>query len=145
MRCFASPEGRRTLGRGALVLIVLLVAPSACRQSDPARVAAERFLDLHYVEINLPGARDQASGLARAKIDEEIRLTDGQEPPESWSKPSVHYRFVEQQPDGQAGRQGFVYEATITLEGGTQFKRRVLLTVREQDGVWRVSNFQESD
>jgi len=145
MSCFANREDRRRFEPRALAVLLLLAAASACHQADPARAAAERFLDLHYVEIDLPGARDQASGLARAKVEEEIRLTDGQEPPESWSRPSVHYRFIEQQPGDQAERRGFVYEATITLEGGTQFQRRVLLTVREQDGVWRVSNFQESD
>jgi hypothetical protein len=128
-----------------LMLVVAVVAGTGCKSGDPARAAAERFLDLHYVEIDLPRARDQAAGLARAKVEEEIRLTDGQAPPESWSRPSVHYRFIEQQQNPDDGRQGFVYEATITLDGSSQFTRRVMLTVREQEGAWRVTNFQESD
>ena len=125
-----------------LLVATVLLAPLGCRDRDPARAAAERFLDLHYVEIDLPRAREEATGLARAKVEEEIRLTSGQEPPEA--KPSVHYRFIEAQEDQGDERRGFVYEATISFDG-SQFTRRVLLTVRHEEGVWRVTNFQESD
>ena len=31
----------------------MLAVAAACHSSDPARAAAERFLDLHYVEIDI--------------------------------------------------------------------------------------------
>ena len=118
---------------------------AACAHGDPARAAAERFLDRHYVEIDLPKARDETVGLARAKIDEEMRLTDGQEAPEVESKPSVHYRLIERQQNPGSDRNGYLYEATISFDGGIQLKRRVFVTVRLEDGAWHVANFQETD
>lgn len=137
-RCFASEALR-----GVLVA-ALIASAAACTSDDPARAAAERFVDQYYVEIDLPGAREESTGLARAKVEKEIALLQGQAPAEDAVRPRIHYRFLEQQEPGR-DRRGFVYELTISFDGGEQFQRRALVTVREDEGVWRAVNFQELD
>lgn len=138
-RCFADPE------RGVIAFVVLLLASLAgCTSDDPARAAAERFVDRYYVEIDLARAHEEAVGLARAKVEREMKLLEGVKPAEESSRPRVHYRFVEQQEPGR-DRRGFVYELTISFEAGEQLQRKALVTVGEEEGAWHAVNFQELD
>ena len=138
------PRRRRSLRAGVAIATALLAL--ACSKPDPARVAAERFVDAYYVEIDLPRAREEAVGLARAKVDGQIELLAGQGIADAASRPSVHYRFLERQGGGdERDRRGYVYELTITLDGGEQIQRRALVTVREEANAWRAANFQELD
>jgi hypothetical protein len=140
MPCSKKLDARSVGTAAAFALLVL-----ACSQSDPARGAAERFIDAYYVEIDLPRAREQTVGLAQAKVDDEMKLLEGQAAADGTSRPTVNYRFVEQQDASNRDRRGFIYELTITFDGRDQIKRRTLVTVREDDGVWRAANFQEID
>jgi len=123
-------------------LLLGLVAAAACSQSNPARDGADRFVDSYYVEIDLPRAKENAIGLARAKVERQIELLKGVERPESESKPTVYYRLLEER---HGERPGFVYELTISLGGGETVKRRALVIVREEAGAWRAANFEELD
>jgi len=119
----------------------LLVA--SCR-SDPAtpRGTAELFLDAHYVRIDLPAALELTAGVARHKVEEEIRLVAGQAIDETTRKPRVHYKLLEERPDGDHAV-NYVYRGTISVEDADRFERRWLVTVRHADGAWRVTNYQE--
>jgi hypothetical protein len=146
-RCFARREAWRAArdsGHAAIVLLVVSATTAGCASDDPARAAAERFVDRYYVEIDLPAARAEAVGLAREKVDKQIKLLTGVSAPESGSRPTVHYRFLEQQADADRDRRGFLYELTITFEGD-QATRKALVTVRQEDGSWHAANFQEID
>jgi hypothetical protein len=128
-----------------LVLTLLLLLFPACR-SDPhsARGVAERFLDAHYVEINLQAAKPYCTGLALSRLEDEIRLTEGQTVDESTRKPQVHYRLVEEKPRGQQSV-SFVYETTISVDGAGDFTKKVLLTMRQGEQGWQVANYSEFD
>lgn len=138
-------EIARSPGAVAALCAVLAMSAPACSHSDPARGGAERFVDAYYVEIDLPRARDEAVGLARAKVDDELKLLTGQEAPEGGVRPTVHYRLVEAQGEGERDRRGFVFELSIHTDSGDELTRRVLVTVREEGGAWRAANFQEID
>jgi hypothetical protein len=127
----------------AFALLVLLLP--AC-QSDPhsARGVAERFLDAHYVEINLQAAKPYCMGLALSRLEDEIRLTEGQSIDENTRKPQVHYRLMEEKPRGEKSV-SFLYETTISVDGAGEFTKKVLLTVRQGDQGWRVANYSEFD
>src|SRR5262249_31184105 len=92
------------------IALLLGAADVACR-ADPstARGTAERFLDAHYVEIDLPSALPFTSGLARHKVEEEIELVKGIEVDETTRKPTVHYALLEEHPDGD-GSTKFLYQ-----------------------------------
>jgi hypothetical protein len=126
---------------GLCIATALLVA--ACRP-DPhtARGTAESFLDAHYVRIDLPAAREFTIGLARRKVEDEIGLTRGQSIDESTRKPTVHYRLLEEHPDGEQAVR-YVYRGSIVVEDADRFERRWLVTVRHDDSGWRVTNYDE--
>jgi hypothetical protein len=132
-----------TRRRAAAAVLGIFLALTACR-ADPAtpRGTAERFLDAHYVLIDLPAARELASGLARHKVETEIEHVRGQAIDESTRKPTVHYRLLEEHADGQEAVR-YVYRGSIRVEDADTFERRWLITVRHEDGGWRVTNFEE--
>lgn len=131
--------------RGTAVVFAVLAACAAggCR-ADPstARGTAELFLDAHYVRIDLPATLALTTGLARHKVEEEIGLVRGQVIDEATRKPTVHYRLLEEHPQGDEAV-NFVYRGSITVEDADSFERRWLLTVRRQEDGWRVANYQE--
>jgi hypothetical protein len=126
---------------GVLALLIVLVACSDPRSN--ARSAAEAFLDAHYVRIDLEGAKEHASGLARDKVDEEIELTRDQEITGDTRQPHVNYRL--QRGDETPASAQFAYELTIRAAGSDPFTKLVMVTVRNQEGAWKVTNYSESD
>ena len=126
-----------------LPLVALACLLAACRP-DPAspRGAAERFLDAHYVTIDLAAALPLTSGLARSKVEREQALVQGIEIDASTRKPQVWYSLLEERPIGDDGVQ-YLYRGTMHLEGAERFERRWLVTVRRDTPGWIVSNFEE--
>ena len=125
----------------ALALSALLLAGCRAAANTP-RGTAERFLDAHYVRIDLPAALEFTADLARHKVENEMRLVQGQVIDESTRKPSVHYRLLEEHPDGTRAVR-YLYRGTITVEDADRFERRWLVTVRNEDGGWHVTNYEE--
>ena len=124
-----------------LTLLLLLIVACGPDASTP-QGTAERFLDAHYVRIDLREALPFTSGLAHHKVEDEIELVEGQPIDAGTRKPTVHYRLLETHPDGdQAVR--YLYLATITVEDAGSFERRWMVTVRHEPEGWRVSNYQE--
>jgi hypothetical protein len=103
----------------------------------------EQFVDLRYVDMNLPEARQHCTGLALKKIDEEIRLTQGQLIDPTTRKPSVHYRLLNK--NEEAASVSFLYEGTVRIAEAPPFKKKWLITARKEAGVWRISNFTDFD
>src|SRR5262245_26462994 len=134
---------RARLAAGFFVLAVL--AGGGCRP-DPStpRGTAERFLDAHYVAIDLKEAMAFTSGLARRKVEQEIALVSGVEIDEATRKPVVHYKLLEEHPDGDQSV-NFVYHGSIAIDGADGLEKRWMVTVRREEAGWRVTNYQEFD
>lgn len=127
----------------SLAVSALLLLLAACRpDATTPQGTAERFLDAHYVHIDLPGALAYTSGLARRKVEDEMRLVAGQAIDESTRKPTVHYRLLEELPDGDDAV-NFLYLGSIRVEDADSFERRWMVTVRREAEGWRVTNYQE--
>jgi hypothetical protein len=103
----------------------------------------EEFLDHHYVRIDLPKAKALTVSVAAHKVNEEIRLTEGQKIDASTQKPRVHYTLLEKKEGPE--RVSFLYEGTIQSDDGTSFTRKWLINARKEGNQWRVSNFTESE
>ncbi|MGH7854962.1 MAG: hypothetical protein ACREP3_16050 [Candidatus Binatia bacterium] len=127
----------------AQVLLLLIVAGACGRDLSTAQGVVEEFVDYHYVHIDLPKAKTLAVSLALHKVNEEIRLTEGQKIDASTQKPRVHYALLEKKEGPERG--SFLYEGTIQSDDGTSFTRKWLINVRKEGDEWRVSNFSESD
>jgi hypothetical protein len=125
-------------------LFIWLIVLSGCgRDLGTAQGVAEEFLDQHYVNIDIPKAKQYAVGLALEKLNEETRLTAGQTIDASTQKPRINYRLLEKK-DGET-RASFLYEGTIQSDDGSSFTRKWLIAVRKDATQWHVSNFTESD
>jgi hypothetical protein len=128
----------------AAIGLLWLFALCACgRDLGTAQGVVEEFIDQHYVNIDVPKAKQYAVGLALEKLNEETRLTAGQSIDASTHKPKINYRLLEKK-DGQT-RASFLYEGTIRSDDGTEFTRKWLVAARKENNQWRVSNFNESD
>jgi hypothetical protein len=120
-----------------------MLAGACGRDLSTPQGVVEEFIDQHYVRIDLPKAKTLAVSLALHKVNEEIRLTDGQKIDASTQKPRVHYALLEKKEGPE--RASFLYEGTIQSDDGTSFTRKWLINVRKENNRWHVSNFTESD
>jgi hypothetical protein len=126
-----------------LLLAGVLMASGCSHDVNTAQGVAEEFLDQHYVNIDIPKAKQYAVGLALQKLDEESRLTAGQAIDASTQKPKVSYQLIEKR-EGD-NRASFLYQGTIRSDDGSSFTRKWLIAARKEGNQWRVSNFSESD
>ena len=125
-----------------LNLASIIILTGCSRDLTTARGVVEEFLDQHYVHINLKKAKEYCVGLALHKVNEEIRLTDGQLIDASTRKPKIYYRLLEEKEKKEVA--SFLYEGTIQAEDAPEFTRRWLIRARKEGTQWRVSNFSES-
>jgi hypothetical protein len=111
--------------------------------ADTAQGTAERFLDAHYVRMDLAAAEEYCVGVAHSKVEEMRHLVGDQMIDETTRKPRVSYDLQEKRDEGE-NRVSFLFEGKIRLEGADDFTRHWLVNTRkEPDGTWHVSNFQE--
>ena len=128
--------------RGVLCAVLLLALAGCQGEGDTTpQGAAEAFMDRHYVEIDLAKARELTVGLARNKLEEELRLTSGQAIDAGTRKPRVYYKLMQRRES--RGRTAFVYKLTIRPDGGGEFTRKLMIRVRREEAGWRVSNYME--
>ena len=125
------------------MFMTLLLAVACGRDLSTAQGVVEEFVDQHYVHIDLPKAKNLTVSVALHKVNEEIRLTEGQTVDASTHKPRVNYALLEKKERSE--RASFLYEGTIRSADGTSFTRKWLINARKEANHWRVSNFTESD
>jgi hypothetical protein len=132
--------------RWVVPLVLCAAFAVGCRAgADTPLGVAERFVDEHYVRIDLTAAKQYCVGLAREKIENEEKLVGDQKIDASTRQPRVSYRLQEKREGGE-DRFSFVFEGDIRPDGADAFTRRWLVsTRREPDGQWKVSNFEEFD
>jgi hypothetical protein len=120
---------------------VTAAATAACSTPDPRRAVAEAFIDQLFVVIDQQAARELATGLAIAKLDEELRLRGDVQIDESTRQPRVTYTFRESRGDVSDEASSLVYDLHVAPDGTDAFTRRLILTVRRVGDVWRVGNY----
>lgn len=128
-----------------LFLLLLGMAVVGCRAGEQTSEGiAERFVDQHYVQIDLERAKPFCTGLALQKLQEEQRLTQGQTIDDSTRKPTVHYRLLQKsEEDGEHAT--YVFEGSIDVADAGRFTRRWMITTRRDSAGWKISNFEEFD
>jgi hypothetical protein len=130
-------------GRVGVAVITLALLAGCQPGADTPQGTAERFLDAHYVRMNLADAKEYTTGVARSKVEEMQHLVGDQVIDDSTRKPHVSYDLQETRDEGE-DRVSFLFEGKIRVEGADDFTRHWLVSTRkEPDGAWRVSNFQE--
>jgi len=134
----------RALAIVSLLFVCAVAGGGGCTPSgDSSRATAEAFLDAHYVDIDLEAARPLCVGLALDKLDKEVELTRDAKIDAETRKPRITYR-IEESRDGP-DRAQYAYVLEIHPDGADIFRKLVVLTLRNESGAWRVSNYTESD
>jgi hypothetical protein len=123
------------------LLVIFLVA--GCKPANTPRAVVDRFIEAHYLAMNLKSTERWCTGLALEKLHQEEALTAGQAIDEETRKPTIHYR-LEQQRDGH-DRVMYLFLATIDVPDGGSFDKKWMITARKEGDTWKVSNYSEYD
>ncbi|HEY6395677.1 MAG TPA: hypothetical protein VIX12_09685, partial [Candidatus Binataceae bacterium] len=115
-----------------LVFTFLLTAMAGCNGVNTPRGVVDKFIAAHYQAIDLKAAEPLCTGLALAKIHEEIKLTQGQTIDPSTRKPSIYYKLKDERdaPDHVV----YLFRATIDVPDGGSFEKNWMITAR-RDGA----------
>jgi hypothetical protein len=126
-----------------LILFFVAIFFAGCKPANTPRAVVERFIEAHYIAINLKSSERWCTGLALEKLHQEEALTKGQPIDEETRKPTIHYR-LEQQRNGP-DRVMYLFLATIDVPDGGSFDKKWMITARKEGQTWKVSNYSEYD
>jgi hypothetical protein len=126
-----------------LLLLIAIFVAAGCKPANTPRSVVDRFIEAHYIAINLKYAERWCTGLALEKLHQEEVLTAGQAIDDETRKPTIHYR-LEQQRNGP-DRVMYLFLATIDVPDGGSFDKKWMITVRKEGPIWKVSNYSEYD
>ena len=135
-------NGTRAVAESAALAVAILLLVS-CTKSNSARGVVDRFINVHYMAIDLKDAEPLCTGLALDKLHQEMKLTAGQKIDDSTRKPVIHYKLKAER-DGN-DRVEYVFRATIDVPDGGEFEKNWMITARKEGDTWKVSNFSEYD
>ena len=116
---------------------------AGCQPANTPRAVVERFIEAHYIAINLKSSERWCTGLALQKLHKEEALTAGQAIDEETRKPIIHYKLKDQR-DGR-DRVIYLFLATIDVPDGGSFDKKWMITARKEGETWKVSNYGEYD
>lgn len=125
----------------SLATLVLVVGCSG--DSGSARGVGDAFVDAHYVRINLQASKELCSGVAREKVEHEIALTAEIEIEQDTQRPRIYYEIHEERGVGDSVR--LIYELSIRAPGLDPYEKFTIVTLRETEGAWTVTNYIEMD
>jgi hypothetical protein len=137
----------RTVAAAALAVALIAGCGDKAPADEPGDVA-DRFVDLYFVEIDQQRLLPITSGVARQRIEDELRevaavratgYTAGA------AKPRVFYERTMLQTDDTAGRARAVYDIRIK-HGDDETRRHALISLSNRDGKnWTVASFAVQD
>jgi hypothetical protein len=130
-------------GLRRLVFLVAMLCSLGCKPANTPRGVVDRFIEAHYIAINLKSSERWCTGLALDKLHKEEALTLGQSIDDETRKPTIHYKLKDQQ-DGQ-DRVMYLFLATIDVPDGGSFQKKWMITARKEGPTWMVSNYSEYD
>jgi len=126
-------------------LLVAVLAVAACGSMKSPSGVADKFVDKYYVESDQQAALQLADGLAKVRLEAELKLVGvsrrGVEPGLLSAK--VYYDRASL--EGEGGRRGADYALHIKPQGGAAIERKAHLDLEQKpDGSWRVVRFSET-
>jgi len=129
----------RALRHFSWMLLGSSLAACAPPTSSP-QATAQAFVDRFFVESNERAALPLTEGVARAKLEEGLRLLADQPASTTDERPRVYYRQLSQQSqdDGMA----FHFRLTVVVVGDQPLEPELIVRVRPKGDEWRVSNFE---
>ena len=134
---------RRAITWPAITILFAIALWSCTPPRNSPRGVVDRFIQAHYMAINLRNAEQFCTGLALSQIHKEEELTADQVIDDSTRKPVIHYRLEEER--AQPDRVMYLFLATIDVPDGGSFDKKWMITARKEGANWKVSNYSEYD
>jgi hypothetical protein len=112
---------------------------------SPERVA-DRFVDKYYVESDQQGALADADGLARLRLEEELKLAaEGRAPGMEMTARQIRVYYKRAALSGEGDARKADYRLDIRPQGGGELVREAHLELKKNpQGAWKVVRFNES-
>lgn len=129
----------RALWQACGVGIFAVVAACSQPTSSPRRTA-QTFVERFFVEANERAALPLTEGVARAKLEEGLRLLGDQPLSTTAERPRIYYRQLSEQT--QADGMAFHFRLTVVVIGDQPLEPELIVRVRPSGDQWRVSNFE---
>jgi hypothetical protein len=131
--------------RGFLLSLTvpLAISAAACTQAPDSQKVADRFMEFYYVQISVKDAVALSNGLAKEKLQGQLKLMEGVGTEPSADKPKVTFSLVSHKADSEQ-EATYVYSVNTHVE--ELGKRLVYVKVRSEAGAsWMVTQFTEQD
>jgi hypothetical protein len=128
-----------------LAFVAAIALLGGCAPSDPVERVATDFIQRLFVDVDQARAKEVATGVAVAKLDEEIRLRGDQEIDAETRKPYVTWELIERRGEPDGAIASLVYALHVQPDGVDPFTRQLMLTLRRGDDGWRVGNYTLAD
>lgn len=125
------------------LLVAAILVLGGCTPKNSARGVVDRFIEAHYIAIDLKSSEPLCTGLALDKVHKEMQLTAGQAIDDSTRKPIIHYTLTQKRDDPD--HVTFLFKARIDVPEGGTFNKFWMITARKQGELWKISNYSEYD
>ena len=133
---------KETTRRNFFASLAIPLAMTACHSEAPSQKTATQFMDRYYVNMSLKEAKCLSTGLASEKLENQLKLLDGQNVSAGTNVPKVVFHLVSSEKTGD-GEMAYIYE--VKPEAEDVGRRKVFVKVREENGKWLVSQWTETD
>jgi hypothetical protein len=131
--------------RRILTLFMLVVAIIGCSRSNSAEGVGGQFVQAYYVQIDQALALEFTTGLARERLQEELRqvtqLRRGSNL--EHARPQVAYTLARTQREGRQVL--LIYDLTVTPPQVAPILKKILIITEQLGEEWKVVNFTETD
>lgn len=131
--------------RGFLLSLIVpfTLSAQACSSESPAQKVADRFIEAYYVQLDVKEAVQFTEGLAKEKLEQQLKLMVGDGGPEPASgRPRVTYALTEKQ-HPTADSAIYVYSINTHMEDIG--KRTVFVKLRREGNQWIITQYTEDD
>jgi hypothetical protein len=129
-------------GWRALSLVVVVATVTMCGDPSKSRRAADRFLDLYYVQDQVAEAAQLCTGDAKARLDTEMQIMRGVPRPAAGERPVPTIRRQREE-IRSAGHASYVYRVQLASPSATRLFAR--LDMIEEGGRWLVAKLDEKE
>jgi len=134
-RSLTMPRARSWLLAAHLLMLVACTDPT-----NSGQAVARAFVDRLFVEADQHAALPLTEGVARAKVEEELRLVAETRPGDAAERSRVYYRPIDQRTDGD--HVTFYFRLTVMVIGDQPVEPELIVHVRRRGGKWHVSNYE---
>lgn len=125
-------------------IFIFIVLSLACAKKEPYQQVSDAFIANYYKQMNQTEALKYTSDLAKDKIQKEIelvRMSRAQNPNFGDNRASVSYSLEEVKMEKDLTF--ITYKLTIQPKGGAAYDQSSLLTLKNNNGDWKVIDYSE--